>query len=102
MRALVILVVAGCMCGFTGCSGPGVREKARGYNVVFITLDTTRADYVDTGGSAGARAFTPGLKRFAKTSIAFENAYCTIPQTLPSHLSLFTSYFPYEFGVLSN
>jgi membrane-anchored protein YejM (alkaline phosphatase superfamily) len=102
VRALVIFLVVGCICGFTGCTGPGVREKAGRYNVILITLDTTRADYVDTGNSAGARAFTPGLKRFAKKSIAFENAYCTIPQTLPSHLSLFTSYFPYECGVLSN
>jgi len=70
------------------------------YNVVLISLDTTRSDYVDTGG--GAKAFTPELKRFSRKSIVFERAYCTIPQTLPSHLSILTSYFPQECGVYSN
>ena len=70
------------------------------YNVVLISLDTTRSDYVDTGG--GAKAFTPELKRFSRKSIVFERAYCTIPQTLPSHLSILTSCFPQECGVTSN
>jgi membrane-anchored protein YejM (alkaline phosphatase superfamily) len=69
-------------------------------NVVLITLDTTRSDYVDTGD--GARAFTPELKSISQKSIVFERAYCTIPQTLPSHLSMLTSYFPHECGVYSN
>ena len=70
------------------------------YNVVLITLDTTRGDYIDTGN--GARAFTPALKHFAQKSLVFEQAYSTIPQTLPAHLSILTSHYPHECGVLSN
>ncbi|MGE5340912.1 MAG: sulfatase [Candidatus Omnitrophota bacterium] len=78
------------------------RPKPDHYNVIFMTLDTTRADYIDTGTAEGARAFTPALRRFAKDAIVCDRAFCTIPQTLPSHLSMLTSYFPRELGVLGN
>jgi membrane-anchored protein YejM (alkaline phosphatase superfamily) len=82
------------------CGGVDRKVRQNHFNVVLITLDTTRSDYVDTGD--GARAFTPELKRIARKSIVFERAFCTIPQTLPSHLSVLTSYFPHECGVYSN
>jgi len=75
-------------------------SKPEDFNVVLITLDTTRNDHVDTGN--GARAYTPELKRFAQKAVVFERAYCVIPQTLPSHLSMLTSYYPHELGVYSN
>lgn len=86
---MMVLLLSG------GCS-----SKPEDLNVVYITLDTTRGDYVDTG--KGARAYTPELKRFAKKSLVFERAISTIPQTLPAHLTLLTSYFPHECGVFSN
>ncbi|MGD2089365.1 MAG: sulfatase [Candidatus Aminicenantes bacterium] len=89
---LVVLIIS--------CGGVDSRMPKNHFNVVLISLDTTRSDYVDTG--VGARAFTPELKRIAQKSIVFERAYCTIPQTLPSHLSVLTSYFPHECGVYSN
>lgn len=93
--SLFVLVVV-----LISCGGVGGRVQKNQFNVVLITLDTTRSDYVDTGN--GARAFTPELKRIAQKSIVFDRAYCAIPQTLPSHLSLLTSYFPHECGVYSN
>ncbi len=74
--------------------------KPEPYNIILITMDTTRSDYVDSG--KGAKAFTPSLKQFSKQAVVFEQAYATIPQTLPSHLSILTSYFPHECGVYSN
>jgi membrane-anchored protein YejM (alkaline phosphatase superfamily) len=82
------------------CGSVDRRVQPNQLNVVLISLDTTRSDYVDTG--EGARAFTPELKNIAQKSIVFDHAYCTIPQTLPSHLSILTSYFPHECGVYSN
>ena len=79
----------------TGCN-----SKPGSYNIVLITMDTTRSDYIDTG--KGAKAFTPVFKQFAKQSVVFDQAYTTIPQTLPSHISILTSYFPYDCGVYSN
>ncbi len=69
-------------------------------NVIVITLDTTRTDHIDTGD--GAKAYTPELKRFAQQAVTFQQAYSTIPQTLPAHLSMFTSRLPHECGVLGN
>jgi membrane-anchored protein YejM (alkaline phosphatase superfamily) len=63
-------------------------------------MDTTRADYIDTG--LGAKAYTPEIKKFAKKSLVFERAYTTIPLTLPAHLSIFSSCLPHELGVLNN
>jgi membrane-anchored protein YejM (alkaline phosphatase superfamily) len=85
---ILVLLAAGCA------------RETKDFNVVLVSLDTTRGDYVDTG--RGARAFTPELKRFSRKAVVFERAYCTIPQTLPSHLSMLTSYFPGECGVYSN
>lgn len=75
-------------------------SKQKIQNLIFISLDTTRSDFINTG--KGARANTPKLKRFSNRAVVFENAYATIPQTLPSHLSILTSRFPHELGVLSN
>lgn len=94
VRIIVIPIIVVVL--LLGACGTGSKD----YNVVLITLDTTRSDYVDMGN--GAKAFTPEFRRFSRKSIAFERAYCTIPQTLPSHLSILTSYFPQECGVYSN
>lgn len=83
-----------------GCGGIFNREQKNHLNVVLITLDTTRSDYIDTGN--GAKAFTPALRSLSRKSIVFDRAYCTLPQTLPSHLSILTSYFPHECGVYNN
>ncbi len=72
----------------------------RDYNVIIFTLDTTRADYIDTGD--GAKAKTPVLKEISQTSLVCKNAYTTIPITMPSHTSIFTGIFPYEAGVFNN
>ena len=74
--------------------------KEREYNVIIFTLDTTRADYVDTGN--GAKAKTPNLKSIALHSTVCENAYTTIPITMPAHTSIFTGKYPYEAGVFNN
>lgn len=95
MERIIVLPIIVIVLFFGACG-----TIPKDYNVVLITLDTTRNDYVDTGN--GAKAFTPEIKRFSKKSIVFERAYCTIPQTLPSHLSILTSYFPQNCGVYSN
>lgn len=76
------------------------KQVHRDFNVIFISMDTTRADYIDTG--RGARAYTPEIKRFSKKALIFDRAYAAIPLTLPSHLSVFSSYLPHELGVLNN
>jgi len=75
-------------------------RKPRIENVLLISLDTTRADFVDTG--LGSRAWTPELRRFAAGAWVFENAFTTIPQTLPAHLAMLSGRLPHELGVFGN
>ena len=68
-------------------------------NVVLIVADTLRADYL---GSYGGSARTPNLDALAASGVRFENAYCHIPMTVPSHASMFTSLLPTEHAALNN
>lgn len=63
-----------------------------GPNVVLISLDTLRADYLGCYGET--RATSPAIDRFAASSVLFENAHSQAPNTLLSHGSLLTSRYP--------
>jgi len=94
--ALIASMFFFCLIQFFGCASRGKKD----FNLVFISLDTTRYDYIDTG--KGAKACTPGLKKFSQYSLVFEQAFSSSAQTLPSHLSMFTSRLPHLLGVVSN
>ena len=86
--ALALAAVLVVTVGLTACgpSGPG------GRNILVITTDTTRADFV---GAYGAQlGVTPRLDALALQGVVFENAYAPMPQTLPSHSTLFTGLDP--------
>jgi arylsulfatase A-like enzyme len=78
-------------------------EAARPYppagspNVLFIVLDTVRADRLSLYGYE--RPTTPTLERLAKRGIRFDGARATAPWTLPSHASFFSGRWPHEFEV---
>jgi arylsulfatase A-like enzyme/tetratricopeptide (TPR) repeat protein len=76
----------------------GVRQDD--LNVLFVTLDTTRADRIGAYGYAGIQ--TPNLDRLAREGVLFEQAASPAPLTLPAHSSLFTGKFPPEHGVRDN
>ncbi len=63
-----------------------------GPNVILISLDTLRADYLGCYGET--RDTSPAIDRFARSSVLFENAYSQAPNTLLSHGSLLTSRYP--------
>jgi arylsulfatase A-like enzyme/tetratricopeptide (TPR) repeat protein len=69
-------------------------------NIIFFTLDTTRADHLGCYGYD--RAETPNIDRLAETGILFKNATCQVPLTLPSHSSIFTGTYPFYHGVRDN
>ena len=85
----------------TGAIGhPAHPQVAPGLNIVVITLDTTRADYLSAYGST--RVWTPNLDRLAYDGIVFEQAVSVAPLTLPAHCSLFTGLLPQRHGVRDN
>ncbi len=83
---------------------PGKRQSGPSgplpYNVLLITLDTTRADHLGCYGHEPAK--TPYLDGLAREGIRFARAYCPAPLTLPSHASIMTGLYPVMHGIRNN
>lgn len=63
--------------------------KKNQYNILLITIDTLRADYLGCYGNKAVK--TPTLDKLAKDGHLFEKAFCQSPYTTPSHCSIMTS-----------
>jgi hypothetical protein len=68
-------------------------------NIILIVADTLRADHLSCYGD---RALTPNIDALARSGVRFQEVYCHIPITGPSHSSLMTSRLPAEHGVHNN
>jgi arylsulfatase A-like enzyme/Tfp pilus assembly protein PilF len=66
-------------------------EKPRP-NIVFITIDTLRADHLGCYGYK--QISTPNIDSLAADSARFERAYTPVPVTLPAHTAIFTGTYP--------
>src|SRR6202047_1684298 len=66
-------------------------------NVVFITIDTLRADHLGCYGYKQIR--TPNIDALAADSVRFESAFAVVPVTLPSHSSMVTGTYPMLSGM---
>lgn len=64
-------------------------------NVILISVDTLRADYV---GYAGGPVRTPTMDAIAAESYLFERAYSVAPWTRPSFAAFFAGRYPSEIG----
>jgi arylsulfatase len=89
-RVALGLALAACACG----------RDAPQPNLVFVTLDTTRADHLGLYGYF--RDTSPALDAFGRQAIVFDRSIVPMATTLPTHTSLFTSTQPLEHGVLAN
>lgn len=70
------------------------------WNVLIVTLDTTRADHLGCYGRT--TALTPTLDALAAQGVLFERVYAPAPLTLPSHATMFTGLYPPEHGLRTN
>ncbi len=61
-------------------------------NIVFITVDTTRADRM--GFLGNKRGLTPNLDAAARQGVVFEKAFSQAPLTPVSHATIFTGTYP--------
>ena len=68
-------------------------------NIIFVVMDTLRADRTSLGGHAG---YTPQLGKFAESGVTYLNAYATSPWTWPSTASLLSGMQPNTHGVLTS
>ncbi len=69
-------------------------------NVLLVTIDTQRADFLGCYGHPAVQ--TPTLDSLAASGVLFLNATSQCNQTVPSHASLLTSRYVPEHGALSN
>src|SRR5438876_9389377 len=69
-------------------------------NLLLVTIDTLRADRVGAYGFAGGA--TPALDGLARDGVLLLDAVSHVPQTRPSHVTLFTGRLPYEHGIRDN
>lgn len=88
--AALALVLAGC---------PSARPPSD-FNLILVTLDTTRADRI--GAFGGDRVPTPTLDRLAREGTIARDATAQVPLTLPSHATLLTGRYPDAHGVRHN
>ena len=63
-------------------------------NVLFIVVDTLRADHLGTYGYE--RNTSPNIDRLADEGVVFESAFSTSSWTAPSHASMFTGTYMNE------
>jgi arylsulfatase len=90
----VVVAVVGVACA------PAPNGHQPPTNLLLITLDTLRADHL--GHHGYERDTSPGLDRFAAISTVFLDVTCSIPTTLPSHVSIFSGQPPRVHGVTRN
>ena len=86
--------------GLAGWFWFGARHQASAGPVILVVIDTLRADRLPVYGYKSGRA--PVLTSFANEGVVFDRAYAHAPQTLPSHVSMFTGHLPFEHKVRDN
>ena len=92
--------------GQTGCGDRTPKEelilggKYQGYNLVILVLDTLRSDHLGCYGYF--RDTSPEIDRLSRQAVLFNNAFASIPITLPSHVSILTGLYPQTAGILYN
>ncbi len=67
------------------------------YNLLFISIDTLRADRLNTYGYNFETS--PKIAEFSKKAVVFEDAISVSSWTLPTHMSFFTGMFPSVHGI---
>jgi len=94
LRFLFVLPVV-LITSVTGCVGKKIAGRS---NVVFILIDTLRADHLGVYGFPGP--ISPHLDELARESVLFERCLAPAPWTKPSVASMFTSLYPETHNVL--
>jgi arylsulfatase A-like enzyme len=102
LRSLIALVRAGLCTALVGLVGCSTRDASPPgpANVVLISIDTLRADRLNSYGY-GARVVSPEMDRLAAEGVVFETHITASPWTTPAHLSLLTSLSPSAHGVMA-
>ncbi len=88
------------LCAFFWLSGCSQRDSGHNTNLILISIDTLRADFLGSYGYPDL--VSPHLDGLAEQAIVFDRAYATAPFTGPSHASILTGQHPSTHGVIYN
>ncbi len=80
-----------------GPAAETVRPEPPLRNVLLVTIDTLRADYVHAYGFQ--QETTPQIDALAARGVLFENAVAASSVTAPSHATIMTSRYPREHSI---
>lgn len=89
---LAPLLIAACASHEPADSPGGAPAPGSSGNVLLITLDTLRWDYLGCYGNQ--KIATPRLDGLASRGVRFERAYAQSPLTTPSHACMLTGQYP--------
>jgi arylsulfatase A-like enzyme len=78
---------------------PGVESAGFKPNIILISIDTLRADHLGCYGYE--RETTPSIDRLSQDSVLFSHTYSPTDSTLPSHMSMLTSLYPTNHGLVT-
>jgi arylsulfatase A-like enzyme/uncharacterized membrane protein YbhN (UPF0104 family) len=84
---------------FDASAGGGQKASGGAGNVLFIVIDTLRADHLPMYGYA--EGHTPNLDRFTEDAIRFDQAFTNSSWTRPSFASILTGRLPSSHGVMA-
>jgi choline-sulfatase len=85
----------------SGCArAPQNQPPAVPKHLLFVTIDTLRADRLGCYGYRDIK--TPNIDRLGQEGTLVVEADAHVPQTRPSHISIFTGRYPYEHGIRDN
>jgi arylsulfatase len=65
---------------------------AKPKNIIFISIDNLRADRLGCMGYT--KGITPNIDKFSMDAVMFKNTFTSVPVTVYSHMSIFTSLYP--------
>lgn len=98
--ALGLVILAGLYLAVRSLAPGGGEADLKNLNVILITIDTLRADYV--GVYKEGNADTPTLDALAREGVMFERCIAQTPLTLPSHTSILSGTYPLFHRVRDN
>ena len=100
--ALAIVLALGAAAAWLLLRKPSLAKMrgGRDFNVILITLDTTRADRIGCYGFPDIE--TSAIDVLASRGVRFDRCFAQTPLTLPSHTSIMTGTLPVFHGVRDN
>lgn len=99
-RKALLLMLAAWGSLLLPCGSASGKTGETAYNVLLVTLDTTRADHLGVYGEQ--RPLTPNIDLVASRGAVFTRAFSHTPMTLPAHANILTGSTPLYHGIRDN